>query len=123
MIGSPSWASTSPISPDSVRTVPRFSGQTELFGSVAWESSPTSKSHEDPLVFDSTRIHGTIGARHAFTKHIYASLSYTYVYLVPLTVNNSAFPNNCPGVSCSPSANGSYSSELYIFDGAVSYRF
>jgi long-chain fatty acid transport protein len=96
--------------------------ETELFASFAWESPPTDKSHEDPLIFDSTRLEGTIGARHAFTKHIYASLSYTYVYLLPLTINDSAY-DNYPGVSRSPSANGSYSSELYIFDGAVSYRF
>jgi long-chain fatty acid transport protein len=98
--------------------------QTELFASSAFESSPTGKSHEDPLVFDSTRIYGTLGARHAFSKHFYASLSYTYVYLVPLTVTSSAYSNPTnPPVSQSPSAAGSYSSEIYIFDGAVSYRF
>jgi len=96
--------------------------ETEAFASFAWESPPTGKSHEDPLIFDSTRLEGTIGVRHAFTRHIYASLSYTYVYLLPLTVNDSAYPNY-PAVSRSPSANGSYSSELYIFDGAISYRF
>jgi long-chain fatty acid transport protein len=96
--------------------------ETELFASFFWESPPTGKSHEDPLIFDSTRLGGTIGARHAFTKHIYASLSYTYIYLLPLTVNDSAY-NNYPPPSQSPSANGTYSSELYIFDGAVSYRF
>ena len=96
--------------------------ETELFASAAWESPPTNKSHEDPLIFDSTRLEGTLGVRHAFTRHLYASLSYTYYYLLPLTVNDSAYYNYQPP-SRSPSANGSYSSELYIFDGAVSYRF
>jgi long-chain fatty acid transport protein len=98
--------------------------ETELFASGAWESAPVGKDHEDPLIFDSMRVEGTLGARHAFSKHVYASLSYTYVYLVPLTVNDSAYNNpNNPAPSLSPSTNGSYSSEIYIFDAAVSYRF
>jgi long-chain fatty acid transport protein len=97
--------------------------ETELFASFAWESPPTNKSHEDPLIFDSTRLEGTLGVRHAFTSHIYASLSYTYVYVLPLTVNDSAYSSYPLGPSHSPSANGSYTSELYIFDGALSYRF
>jgi long-chain fatty acid transport protein len=95
---------------------------TELSASFAFESAPTGKSHEDPLIYDSTRLEPTIGVRHAFTKHLYASLSYTYIYVVPLTVNDSAYPNY-PAISRSPSTNGTYSSELYIFDGALSYRF
>jgi long-chain fatty acid transport protein len=95
---------------------------TELFGSAAVESSPVSPSHEDPLIFDSTRIYGTIGTRHAFSRHLSAQLSYTYVYFLPVTVTDSAY-NNYVGPSKSPSANGDYSSELYYFDVAVSYRF
>ncbi len=96
--------------------------ETELFASFAFESAPVGKSHEDPLIYDSARLEPTIGVRHAFTKHLYASLSYTYTYVVPLTVNDSAYPNYAPP-SKSPSANGTYSSEFYIFDGAISYRF
>jgi long-chain fatty acid transport protein len=96
--------------------------QTELFASFAFETAPSGKSHEDPLIYDSTRLEPTIGVRHAFTRHLYASLSYTYIYVVPLTVNDSAYPNY-PAISRSPSANGTYASELYIFDGALSYHF
>jgi long-chain fatty acid transport protein len=95
---------------------------TEFFASASYESPPVTKSHEDPLIFDSTRIAGTLGMRHGFNRHFYGSLSYTYVYFVPLTVNNSAGPSY-PAPSNTPSANGSYSSELYYFDVAMSYRF
>ena len=98
------------------------SPQTEIHASAFWNSPPVGLSHEDPLIFDSTRIGGTLGVRYGFNKHFYGALSYTYVYLLPLTVNNSSFPNN-PPPSNSPSADGSYSSELYIFDAALSYRF
>jgi long-chain fatty acid transport protein len=99
---------------------------TEVFGSLSYESPPVKKAYEDPLIFDSTRVAGTIGLRHGFSRHWHASLSYTYVYFVPLTVNNSAFQDGGTaglGNSISPLANGSYSSELYYFDAAVSYRF
>ncbi|HEY5241876.1 MAG TPA: outer membrane protein transport protein [Polyangiaceae bacterium] len=96
--------------------------QTELFASFAFESAPSGKSHIDPLIYDSARLEPTIGVRHAFTRHFYASLSYTYIYVVPLTVTDSAY-DNYPPISRSPSTNGSYSSEIYIFDGALGYHF
>jgi long-chain fatty acid transport protein len=96
--------------------------QTELFASFAFETAPVAKSHEDPLIYDSTRLEPTLGVRHAFTKHLYASLSYTYIYIVPLTVTDSDYGTYAPP-SRSPSANGTYSSEIYVFDGALSYRF
>jgi long-chain fatty acid transport protein len=95
---------------------------TELFGSAGFESNPVRSSHEDALTFDSSRVYGTVGVRHGFTSHIYASLSYTYVYFVPLSVTGSAY-NNYIGPSKTPSANGDYSSDLFYFDAAVSYRF
>ncbi|HEX3343505.1 MAG TPA: outer membrane protein transport protein [Polyangiaceae bacterium] len=96
--------------------------ETELSASFAWESAPSGKSHIDPLIYDSARLEPTIGVRHAFTRHLYASLSYTYIYVVPLTVNDSAYANY-PALSRSPSTNGSYTSEIYIFDGALGYHF
>jgi long-chain fatty acid transport protein len=97
--------------------------QAELYASMALESSPTDARNEDALIFDSTRISGTLGARYAFSKHLDASLSYTDTHVVPVTVTDSAFATYPPGINRSPSTNGSYSSEIYIFDGAVSYRF
>jgi len=65
--------------------------ETEIFGSFAWESSPVAPANQDPLIFDSQRLEGTLGARHAFGRHLYASLAYTYVYYLPVTVTNSAY--------------------------------
>jgi long-chain fatty acid transport protein len=95
---------------------------TEIFASAAYESSPVRKAYEDPLIFDSQRVYGTLGFRHGFSRHFYASLSYTYVYFVPVTVNNSVY-NDASGIAKVPYANGDYSSELYYFDAALSYRF
>ena len=64
---------------------------TELHASFAYESSPVAPKYEDPLIFDSSRLEGTLGVRHAFNEHIYAALAYSYVYYLPVTVTNSAF--------------------------------
>jgi long-chain fatty acid transport protein len=96
--------------------------RSEVFGSFAFEPSPVGKSHEDALVFDSTRLYWTLGVTHQFTRHLSGSLSYSYVYMLPVTVTDSAYPTYT-GNNVSPSANGQYSSELYLLDAAVSYRF
>ncbi len=111
---------------DTVRT--RLGGaywvtpQTEVFGSFAFETSPVADKDQDPLLFDSTRLYGTVGARYAFTPHLFGTLAYTYVYFIPVTVTNSAY-GQYQFPSTSPNENGSYSQDLYVFDTALSYVF
>jgi long-subunit fatty acid transport protein len=95
---------------------------TEVFASFAYETSPLKSAYEDPLVFDSTRLYGTLGVHHAFTQHVAAMASYTYVYLLPVTVTDSAY-GTYQSPTRTPSENGSYSSSLYIVDVALSYTF
>jgi long-chain fatty acid transport protein len=96
--------------------------QTEVFGSFAFETSPAADKDQDPLLFDSTRLYGTLGVRYAFTPHLFGSLAYTYVYFVPVTVTDSAF-GGYSKPSNSPNENGTYSQELYVLDTALSYVF
>jgi long-chain fatty acid transport protein len=96
--------------------------QTEIFGSFAFETSPVPTAYEDALLFDSTRLYGTLGVRHGFTEHVYASAAYTYVYFLPVTVTDSAYAGYA-APSKSPSENGTYSSQLYILDASISYVF
>jgi long-chain fatty acid transport protein len=96
--------------------------QTEVFGSFAYESSPVANKDQDPLLFDSQRLYGTLGVRYAFTPHLFGSLAYTYVYFVPVTVTDSAF-GQYKAPSTSPNENGNYQQELYLFDAALSYVF
>ncbi len=95
---------------------------TEVFASGSIETSPVSSAYEDPLIFDSTHLSGTLGVRHGFTKHIYAMAAYTYTYLLPVTVTDSAY-NTYTQPTKTPSENGQYNSSLYILDAAVSYVF
>jgi long-chain fatty acid transport protein len=96
--------------------------ETEIFGSFAYESSPVGTGHVDALVFESTRLYGTLGVRHRFSDSFAAQFGYTYVYFVPVTVQDSSL-SNYARPSTWPSANGRYTSELYLFDAAISYAF
>ncbi len=96
--------------------------QTEIFGSFAYETPSIKSAYEDPLVFDSQRLFGTLGLRHGFTKNFYAMAAYTYLYYLPVTVTDSAL-NTYASTSKTPSENGSYSSAVYLLDLAVSYVF
>jgi long-subunit fatty acid transport protein len=96
--------------------------ESEVFGSFAYETSPVGAGHVDALTFDSTRLYGTLGVRHRFNSYLAAQFSYTYVYFVPLTVDSSTLQNYVPPSSW-PSGNGRYTSELFLFDAAMSYSF
>jgi long-chain fatty acid transport protein len=96
--------------------------ETELFGSFAFETSPVQPKDEDPLIFDSARLYGTAGAKHVFSRHFYGALSYTYVYFLPVTVTNSAY-YTYKAPSTSPSEDGSYAANIYLFDASLGYVF
>jgi long-chain fatty acid transport protein len=96
--------------------------QTEIFGSFAFETASIKSAYEDPLVFDSNRLIGTLGLRHGFTKNIYGMAAYTYAYFLPVTVTDSAL-NTYASPSKTPSENGSYNSAVYLLDLALSYVF
>lgn len=96
--------------------------QTEVFASTGLDTSAVKSAYQDPLVFDSTRVAGTLGVSHGFSDHVYAQAAYTYLYYVPVTVTDSAY-GGYQQPSRSPSENGSYDQSLYIVDVAVSYRF
>ncbi len=96
--------------------------ETQIYGSAAVETSPVAPQYVDPLLFDSIHIQGSLGVRHEFSKHVYASLAYTYIYYVPITVTNSSL-YSFKAPSTQPNEDGDYSAALYIFDGALGYHW
>jgi long-chain fatty acid transport protein len=95
---------------------------TQIFASGSFETSAVPSAYEDPLVFDSQHIAGTLGLRYGFTKHLYGMAAYTYTYFLPVTVTNSAY-STYKSISTSPSENGSYTYSFYGADLALSYVF
>jgi long-chain fatty acid transport protein len=94
--------------------------QTELYGSVAFETSAAPSAYEDPLIFDSNHLIFTAGARHGFTDHIYVGGGLSYTYFLPITVTDSTL-NTFAAPSKTPSENGSYSASLFVLNVAASY--
>jgi long-chain fatty acid transport protein len=95
---------------------------TELFGSVAVETTSVGTGHLDPLLYDSTRLDFTVGGRHRFGEHLGVMLAATYAAYIPVDDNNSQLPLY-QGVSRWPGADGHYSANLFLFDVGVSYKF
>jgi long-chain fatty acid transport protein len=100
----------------------KVSPGTQVHASAAVESSSLPTGYEDPLLFDSTRLFGTIGLHQRVTSGLSFGLAYTFVYYLPITVTDSQLPTYV-SPSRSPSADGQYSASVHIFDVAVSYRF
>ena len=96
--------------------------QTEMFASGSLETSPVGSRYEDALIYDNVHVAGTLGVRHGFTKNIYAMAAYTYIYVLPMTVTDSALATYAQP-SKAPSENGQYSASLYILNAALSYVF
>ncbi|MDP9151902.1 MAG: outer membrane protein transport protein [Myxococcota bacterium] len=94
----------------------------ELFASVAYESPPVGQATVDALLYESTRLYGTVGVRQAFNPAFAGSLGVTYIQSLPSTVNDSSLFRHAQP-SRWPSANGRYASELLVLDAAVSYAF
>jgi long-chain fatty acid transport protein len=95
---------------------------TEVHASAALESSSLPTAYEDPLLFDSLRVFGTLGVNQRVAGGLAFGLAYTYVQYLPVTVTDSLLPTYVIP-SRSPSADGQYSASVHIFDVAVRYRF
>ncbi len=95
---------------------------TQVHASLAVETSSLPAGYEDPLLFDSTRVSGTVGVHQHVAGGLSFELAYEYVQYLPVTVSDSQLPTLVPPTR-EPSANGQYTASLHVFDAAVTYAF
>lgn len=110
-----------------------LSEQTELFGSLGLTTPAVPKETIDASTVDATRLYGTLGARHAFSKHVALAASYNHIYFFDVTTTTSTqnitdHPATSPGggdynASRSPSANGRYRSQIGFVNINLAYTF
>ena len=100
----------------------RVARGTEVHASAAVETSSIPSGYEDALIFDSTRIYGTLGVHQHVVGGLSFGIAYTYVQFLSTTVTDSQLPNFV-APSRWPSSDGSYGASLHVFDVEVSYRF
>jgi long-chain fatty acid transport protein len=98
------------------------SPETRVHASVAVETSSLPSGYEDALLFDSTRLFGTLGIRQHIAGGLALGLAYTYIQYISMTVTDSKVSTLDPP-SRWPSTNGDYSASVHVFDVEASYRF
>lgn len=97
---------------------------TEIFGGASFSTPAIPKKTADPLLYDSYAVGASVGVRHAFSRHLYAAVSYNYIYYLPFTIDSgTSQENKVLAPSKSPSADGSYGEQVYFFNANVSYVF
>jgi long-chain fatty acid transport protein len=98
--------------------------ETELFGSGNFGTPAIPHKTADPAYFDSYTLGFSVGARQRITSHIYAALSYNYVYYLPFDVKpNQSQLYQYQQPSRTPAADGSYSAQIYFFNANLTFVF
>ena len=64
---------------------------TEIHASASWSRRPSARATRTRSSSTRRASPAPSGVRHGFTSHLYGALSYTYVYLLPVTVNDSVY--------------------------------
>ena len=99
-------------------------GETEMFGSGNFGTPAIPHKTADPAYFDSYTLGFSVGVRHRITSHIYGAFSYNYVYYLPFDVKpGESQLFKYQGPSRTPSADGSYSAQLYFFNANLTFVF
>jgi len=94
----------------------------ELFGSLGYTTPAAPSTTVDAGTIDNTRYTAGFGGKFAVTDHLAIATSAAFVYFKPLTVTDSIYGLQ-KGESKSPSANGSYTQIVPIFDLNANYTF
>ncbi len=107
----------------------RLTESTELFGSLGITTPAVPKETIDASTIDAFRVYATIGARVALTKQLVLGASYNHIYFADVDTKGRSI-QNIPGqtsgdynVSRSPSADGTYKSQIGFANLNVAYTF
>ncbi len=101
-----------------------FVGQdTELFGSLGFETSAVPVRLVDPAAIDAFRIDVSLGGKYNISDHVSIAASANYLYYLPVETNGTAEQYRYAGASRSPSADGDYQAAILFFNAHVIYGF
>jgi long-subunit fatty acid transport protein len=97
---------------------------TELFVGANFATSAIPKSTDEPLYFDGNTLGFSLGARREIVSGLYGALSYNYNYTFPINVaSGQSQLSHYAAPSNSPSADGSYTQQVYFFNANLAYKF
>jgi long-chain fatty acid transport protein len=89
-----------------------LSDSTEIFGSVAIDTSAVPNSTFEPTFIDGFKLLGTVGVRQKFSKSFALGASYNHVYMLPVDTTGQSELNNLKANSKEPSSSGKYTQQL-----------
>lgn len=95
----------------------------EVFGSLGFTTSAVPKETIDASTIDSFRLYGVIGLRKELGQHFALGASYNHVYFMPVETNNASIHDGVLNPSKSPSADGTYKSQIGFLNINGSYTF
>ncbi|MBS2013378.1 MAG: outer membrane protein transport protein [Deltaproteobacteria bacterium] len=101
----------------------------ELFGSLGMTTPAVPKETIDASTIDAVRLYGTFGGRFVLSKHIALAASYNHIYFFDVDTKGRSLqnlPNNpetAYHASRSPSANGTYRSQIGFVNVNLAYTF
>lgn len=107
----------------------KLNESTELFGSLGFTTPAVPKETIDASTIDAFRIYATLGARFELSKNLALGASYNHIYFATVKTNgaNNQDLKDHPGgdynVSRSPSADGTYKSQIGFLNANVAYTF
>lgn len=108
----------------------------EIFGSAAFTTPAVPKETIDASTIDAYRLYGTIGARYLFSRHFALAASYNHIYFFQVKTEGKSIQNikehpasDVAGqggqynASRSPSADGTYNSQIGFVNVNAAYTF
>lgn len=100
-----------------------LSPQTELFGSVLYDSSAIPDATLDPTIFDSDKIHSALGVRQMITPKLGIAGSFNHVYFFERDTRGKNIFYTRVGESRQPSAGGIYNQQFFYLNINGTYTF
>jgi long-chain fatty acid transport protein len=107
----------------------KLTEHTELFGSLGITTPAVPKETIDASTIDAFRVYATAGARFELSQHVAVGVSYNHIYFATVDTkgaNNQDLQNQPGGdynVSRSPSADGTYKSQIGMVNANFAYTF
>lgn len=107
----------------------KLTDHVELFGSLGLTTPAVPKETIDASTIDALRIYATAGAKFELSKHVALGVSYNHIYFTDVDTNGKSTqdlpsqPGGDYNVSRSPSADGTYKSQVGMLNANVAYTF
>ena len=95
----------------------------ELFGSVAGTTSAIPPARMDASAIDANRLYVSAGARYVFSEHFALAGSANWIHFFQVDTKGTARTDRLLNPSRSPSANGVYTSEIFVLNLNGTYTF